>query len=157
MWDLTPDFHGLASSMACDKELLPELGRASWAATCLRANVRTVLEDLRGPRPAPSRWPAIGPSLAEDVRELESIAEGTALAEWCRSVAANAVAAHDAVVHEIVHGTPLDDGSGVARPPERPPYGRNELIEVTGRLVNAANTLPADAVSSHVRPQPNPT
>lgn len=80
--------------------------------------------------------------LAEDVRELELIAGDTALAEWCRTVASNAVSAHDAVVHEIVHGTPLDDRSTVARPPERAPCGRHELVEVTGRLINAANTMP---------------
>ena len=148
MWDLTPDFHGLAASMACDEKLLTELGRVSWAATCLRADVHAVLERLRGPDPAPSRWPSMGPSLTEDVRELESIAEGTVLAEWCRSVASNAVSAHDAVVHEIVHGAPRDDSSGVVCPPERPAYGINELIEVTGRLVNAANTMPADAPSN---------
>ena len=140
----TPDFHGLAASMSCAEQLLPDLGRVAWAATRLRADVGAALAERRGPRPEPSRHPSPYPSLAEDLRELEAIAEGTVLAEWCRTIGAHAVAAHDAVVHEIVHGTPLDDGSGVVRPPERPPYGRNELTEVTGRLVNAAITLPTD-------------
>ncbi len=46
----------------------------------------------------------------------------------------NAISACDAVVYEIVHGTPREDRSGVARPPRRQPYGRNELIEVTAGL-----------------------
>ena len=96
----------------------------------------------------PSRWPWIGPSLAEDVRELGSLTDGTPLGQWCRTTAANAVSAHDAVVHEVVHREPLDDGSCVPRPPQRPPYGRDELLEVAGRLVNAAVTMPARATGA---------
>lgn len=146
MWDVTPDFHGLAAGMPCDEQLLPALGQMSWAATCLYTDLHTALEDLRGAESQPSR----NLSLVGAVHELESVAEGTELAEWCRLVGANAVSAHEAVVHEIVHGTPLDDMSGVARPPQRPSYGHNEVVEVTGRLINAANTLPTEAARSRV-------
>ena len=98
----TPDFHGLAASMSCAEQLLPDLGRVAWAATRLRADVGAALAERRGPRPGPSRYPAPYPSLAEDLRELEAIAEGTVVAEWCRTIGAHAVAAHDAVVHEIL-------------------------------------------------------
>lgn len=146
MWDLTPDFHGLAADMPCDEKLLPALGQMSWAATRLYTDIQAVLEELRSPESQPSRHL----SLVGAVHELESTAGGTALAEWCRLVGANAVSAHEAVVHEIVHGTPLDDMSGAARPPQRPPYGHNEIVEVTGRLVNATNTLPREAARGEV-------
>lgn len=148
MWELTPDFAELAGTLTCDEDLLLELGRVTWAAVGLHRDIRSVIEQL-GQAPTEQAGRS---SLAEAVRELESVADRHAIEPhrgvvltWCRSVGAAAARSRDGVVEQIVLGAPGDA-------PER--YGRTELVEVTGRLVNASRTLPVrpDAVG-----EPDPT
>lgn len=138
------EWESLAAGMPCDEDLLVDLGRVNWAAARLHFGVRDALNHLTG---EPSDEPfksTLGGAIKKLRKEAQQRAvDPSVLVEWAEDVGDPVVKRRNKVVHAVTitaedgrQALTTDDHSAPGR------FLRDDLIEVTGRLVRASQLLP---------------
>lgn len=144
---LEPNWAALASGMPCDEGLLAEVGRVHWAAARLHAGVRDAINFIDGaPSDAPFRDWTLGSAITKLEQRAQKFVDGPdrdALIRWCRDVGRPAKHHRDAVAHAITY-TATDGRQAIMTNDHSTPgrFERDQLHEVTGRLVDASMRLP---------------
>lgn len=134
-----------AMSIPCDGQLLPALGRVTWAAIRLHHGVRDALGQIFAPSDE-----YFDATLGAAVRNLRRVADQrlaepdrTALIQWCDQVGTPAVEQRNGVLHAIAYTDPDGRqalrGSNSGRPMR---YLEPELLTVAGILDLASLALP---------------
>ncbi|XKH54837.1 hypothetical protein LG284_07700 [Citricoccus nitrophenolicus] len=129
-------------SMPCDKDLLVELGRVTWAAARLHAGVRDAINRHDG---NPSDEP-FARTLGQAVSGLESRASSAGRADqvdWVKTVGRPAVKMRNDVTHAVTY-TATDGRQAIGTVDHSAPgrFLRQELRQVTLHLIHASMTLP---------------
>jgi hypothetical protein len=155
------DYTEAAMSMPCDPDLLPALGRVTWAAARLHYGVRDAINHLAAREGEDTGDAAFDKTLGGVITELSKRAqqlpppERAALQAWCRDEGHPAAEGRDGVAHAITYTS--SDGRqalGGSRPNRPVRYLEPELINVAGRLVAASVSLPQ---GPYGRPDPSGT
>ena len=136
----------LAAAMACDEDLLADLGRVAWAAAHLHAAVRDAVTAI----PAAGTGPGFSErTLSLALAELEhrsrqlSPAARKQVLSWSHTVGRPAKNGRDQVLHAVTATTPDGSPALMATDPSGPgPFTVADLQEVTGQLLHATLTLP---------------
>lgn len=133
-----------AEGILCDEELLPALGRVTWAAIRLHHGVSDALGHILGP---PDEYfdETLGRAVSRLEVEAQHVAEPrqTALIDWCEQMGRPVVEQRNGVLHAIAYTDP--DGRQALRgsTPDRPSrYLEPELLTVAGELDLASLALP---------------
>lgn len=141
-----------AEDIPCDEELLPALGRVTWAAIRLHHGVRDALGHILGASDS-----YFDGTLGQVISRLEDAAnkvgepDRSALIDWCKQVGRPVVEQRNGVLHAIVYTDPDGRqalrGSNADRPSR---YLQPELLTVAGSLDLASLALPPGPYKPHL-------
>lgn len=133
-----------AMSIPCDLELLPAIGRVTWAAIRLHHSVRDALGHIFTPSDEYFEG-TLGAAVSRLQDAAQRVAEPhrTELIDWCEQVGRPAVKKRNGMMHAVSYtdtdGRQALRGSGPHRPGR---YLEAELLTIAGELDLASLALP---------------